>query len=610
MAKKKLLKKGIKNESSATVDPPMDESPSDPRPKTSPYTSPPVALHIGPERRTYYVPQSLLQNPEWINFDHSWGRNVHLADVDGDTGHVLVHYLYTGAYQTLNDVEYSTTTKEVVEFRRAVLAYIASKTYGLHELRQLAKVEIERFGAELNVFDVIEAIKDDFSKLPGQATWFHRYLELKVQAAFEADHTVFANDEFFDRINDVALTKMLARWVLQLYNNKVSTMINAENPVGVPECTPEAQDLPVEEAPTEECFASDEVPVEDCPIIEEFRAVEERIPVQEVSTLDECNTVDTCCASEDCGPIEAGPCEVDIAEKGPIKEPIGQESFFNEPPPAEEPIDFDFPAPSTEPLEVLPPLTPVIEEEAPKAYWIDPAFLASHKKTTKDMMVIRSKADAIEEECIEEAPPPPCEPEPELEPEAFLPDEKRTCDWSWWAMTANKAPMFSAVNVPLVEESNPETAPPIVEKRRGPKKKKDMKSKKVKKGKTSTVKDTPAPPPPPEPEDEDQLMPEPKLEPEAEDPVEVQQKEEDVYERDDVDIPVDNSHEVPIADPEEPVDAEENICHFRAQHLLEGNRWRSCKQCRALLHQVTIQLARTDLSDEDGYEVVDRVLMK
>jgi hypothetical protein len=83
-----------------------------------------------------------LQNPQWIAFDNSWGEEIYLPDVDEGTGHVLIHYLYTGTYQTLDDIQFSPAEMARVEFKRAVLAYSAAKKYMLHGLQRLAGQQI------------------------------------------------------------------------------------------------------------------------------------------------------------------------------------------------------------------------------------------------------------------------------------------------------------------------------------------------------------------------------------------------------------------------------------------------------------------------------------
>ncbi|KAF2179323.1 hypothetical protein K469DRAFT_459523, partial [Zopfia rhizophila CBS 207.26] len=148
-----------------------------------------------------------------------------------------------------------------IEFKRAILAYTAVNKYSLYSLQQLAKHKIKHFGAKMNIFDVVEAIKEDFLKLLCDNPWVYDYLNRKAKTTFEENHTVFIRDNFFDRINNVALAKVIAKCMVELYNNKVSCMLNTERePVpGVSkECIPNVQDSPIEEAQPEECYAIEE----------------------------------------------------------------------------------------------------------------------------------------------------------------------------------------------------------------------------------------------------------------------------------------------------------------------------------------------------------------
>jgi hypothetical protein len=43
----------------------------------------------------------------------------------------------------------------------------------------------------------------------------HDYLDKKMETAFKEDHTVFAGSDFFDRINDVSLARVLAKYVVK-----------------------------------------------------------------------------------------------------------------------------------------------------------------------------------------------------------------------------------------------------------------------------------------------------------------------------------------------------------------------------------------------------------
>ncbi|KAH7091538.1 hypothetical protein FB567DRAFT_589417 [Paraphoma chrysanthemicola] len=270
----KKSKKGIVDPVVETQ-PPVEEfkvsdlqpQPDAPRPKTTPYATSPIALRIGPQQTPYYAPKRLLQNPDWVEFDNSWGNEIKLPDVDEGTGHVMIHYLYTGAYQTLDDIELAPTEAVRVEFRRAVMAYIAAKKYMLPGLQRLAGEQISTFGAEMSIFDVVEAINKDFSRIPDDATWFHEYMGDKVRMAFEQDATVFAKDDLFSRIDNVALIRVLVKVMVEVYTNKLSPVLKPEErqtPETPGERVVEERHLPSEEPPQVEGLNINEAPAKEC----------------------------------------------------------------------------------------------------------------------------------------------------------------------------------------------------------------------------------------------------------------------------------------------------------------------------------------------------------
>ncbi|KAF1847187.1 uncharacterized protein K460DRAFT_413983 [Cucurbitaria berberidis CBS 394.84] len=608
--------------------PPDPLLPLDPRPKTCPYAETPITLCIGPERKQYYVPNSLLQNPDWVNFPHSWGGNIHLSDVDEGTGHVLVHYLYTGAYQTLNDMESSTLKKGIIEFRRALLAYIAAKKYSLHGLKNLARDEVKRFGAELDIFDIVEAINNDFSKMPDNVAWFHRYLDKKVQATFEEDHTIFANDDFFDCISNAALTKVLAKCVVQLYNKKVSYMLNADRePVmeTAEDYTPDTQTTVNEEPRAEAWCADNEAPAEEC--------------IPEAAIEGEACYPDNEVINEEYPPAQEYP---PPAEECPIDATPTQETLIEEPVAAEESSVLDFDTFGAVPTE----LTPVIEERPsePDEWGL---FEAAREKRKRMSKKETRAAPKIEESALP-PPPPPFEPELEFqaehvtEPESLMAEQTKHDIWGTWESsgtikedrtfaavpggswcstpvplssfgTTTNDTTFAAVPDPSVEKPSSVHPPPVAENKGNDpgsnlaattKIKKLHKSKKFKKSKKHIVHDDPPPHPPDVPEAEPEPFPEPKFGPVFDDPGE---PVAETFQPDEVDMLVKNGHGDLIGDPEQPVEADKEICPLRAKHLLEGDMWKSCEQCRALLRQIAIEIARKDLVNEDGYEVVGRV---
>ena len=193
----------------------------------SPYSSPPVALHFGLNRQPYYLPKLLLHKLENLPSRDSWTGEIHIADVDADIGHVLIHYLHTDAYQTLNNIKIEDTEDcdtEIVrnEFQKAVLALIAATKYGLPGLQELAQVEMERRGKDMGLYDVVRATKEDF--IVGSShvhVWVREYVLEKVRQVFGYDPDVFSKSDFFESIESPTLTKLMAQMVVSLYSEEV-----------------------------------------------------------------------------------------------------------------------------------------------------------------------------------------------------------------------------------------------------------------------------------------------------------------------------------------------------------------------------------------------------
>jgi hypothetical protein len=85
------------------------------------------------------------------------------------------------------------------------------------------------------------------------------------------------------------------------------------------------------------------------------------------------------------------------------------------------------------------------------------------------------------------------------------------------------------------------------------------------------------------------------------------------YEEEAAPFEVDVSYEEPSEDavlvvPALELDVEQSsVCPFLAHHLLDGDSWKSCKKCRAMLCQVSIQLAR---GGNLNVERVERMLLR
>jgi hypothetical protein len=100
----------------------------------------------------------------------------------------------------------------------------------LEPLQNLANREMERHALQLTIFEILDAVKVDFTRLEPDS-WVHGFLRKKTQEAFEHDHSVFRNEALLETLDNVALGKVVMRWVVEMYDEKVSHMIKEEEKV-------------------------------------------------------------------------------------------------------------------------------------------------------------------------------------------------------------------------------------------------------------------------------------------------------------------------------------------------------------------------------------------
>jgi hypothetical protein len=102
-------------------------------------------------------------------------------------------------------------------------------------LHSLAIHRFQVYAEDLSIFEIFDAIKADFMLLTrvDPNGWVRDFLREKVQAAFEKDHSVFRNEALLETLDNVVLGKVLMKWVVEMYDEKVLRMIQDEKGVRV-----------------------------------------------------------------------------------------------------------------------------------------------------------------------------------------------------------------------------------------------------------------------------------------------------------------------------------------------------------------------------------------
>lgn len=204
---------------------------------------------------------------------------VRLPEVAEDIGHTLVHFLYTGTYETINSPLDATVSLVEREYERSVMVYHASRVYEILDLEILARKYIEYFGEAISISGIQHSTKMIFSNLPEDEVWLPDYLKGVLQQSFASNNSRFDFDHMPGVFDDHdSFNSALMRSVIEILASHVENLEKRPslNSIGEPAST--------------ECLIADNqsiVPTE-CPALEEEAihlpeepAVEEPVPLSD-----------------------------------------------------------------------------------------------------------------------------------------------------------------------------------------------------------------------------------------------------------------------------------------------------------------------------------------
>ncbi|KAK4160563.1 hypothetical protein QBC43DRAFT_112213 [Cladorrhinum sp. PSN259] len=220
----------------------------DARPETSPYASPTCTL---PFASPLNVPQEvLLKSPKLLA---AYESNLpELPQISEDVGHVLVHYLYTGKYETLKPKPVEDISKQIVELKTSIQAYAAARAFELPELMRLAEAQIEKFGEGLPLPTLLEVARDAHPSLTDSDNWFLDFLRARIRPHLR-DAKALRETDLLDRISCIlSPNRVLLRTVLELFCENI-----ARAPTPPPAAAPHTPEKQQKQVPqSEQHFSS------------------------------------------------------------------------------------------------------------------------------------------------------------------------------------------------------------------------------------------------------------------------------------------------------------------------------------------------------------------
>ncbi|KAK3938037.1 hypothetical protein QBC46DRAFT_391199 [Diplogelasinospora grovesii] len=208
----------------------------DTRPETSPYASPAFTL---PFAKPFTIPTEVLRtSPKLLSICEEEGREAELQQVPEEVGHIVVHYLHTGTYETLKPKESATTTKQACELKTSIQAYVAARNFELPALRLLAERKIEQFGDGLPTLSLLEVTRDAYPALSESDEWFLTYLKGRIRPVLE-DPIKLLGSDFLDRVSSIlSPNKVLLKTMMELFCEKMIPRPEPAAPAPVQEAGP------------------------------------------------------------------------------------------------------------------------------------------------------------------------------------------------------------------------------------------------------------------------------------------------------------------------------------------------------------------------------------
>jgi hypothetical protein len=154
--------------------------------------------------------------------------NSSLPDVKEELGHTIVHFLYTGRYETLFDEPLDAQQQAVAEFERSILVYCAASSLDLGDLKELARKKAEDLGQSLSLRD-IQLLSAAVSKnIPSNDSWLDNYVLQRVAKEFAANKTIFAVEG--DLLEGIGKTSVFDRAFVR-HMASILTELQLENDV-------------------------------------------------------------------------------------------------------------------------------------------------------------------------------------------------------------------------------------------------------------------------------------------------------------------------------------------------------------------------------------------
>ncbi|KAK1973310.1 hypothetical protein LZ30DRAFT_828043 [Colletotrichum cereale] len=192
-------------------------------PEASPYSSPicNVAFKSG---QRFHISSDLLPD-ELKDFRRSSGE-LRIKNIPDEAGHVLLHYLYTGTWQTLRVKDSLDAVNHSTQLEISLHVYATARTFHLPDLAEFAKDDIFHHAQELPTVEVLVLASDACRHLGAEDLWLSAFTKQRTQQLFEGSGSLNKTGFLECFNNSPAYSKMLVKRLVDMLSEK-STSVNS-----------------------------------------------------------------------------------------------------------------------------------------------------------------------------------------------------------------------------------------------------------------------------------------------------------------------------------------------------------------------------------------------
>jgi hypothetical protein len=140
-----------------------------------------------------------------------------ISRISRSAGHILVQFLYTGRYSPLRWT--GPTDDDMVKaagLHTAIEVYATARLFKLSRLEYLAKDEITKLAKDLDLFTIIDIVKETYPNVSGNDTWFPTFIKSTMKAALEKPRV--------PATAATSLDKMLLWGAMEVFRDKLDAL--------------------------------------------------------------------------------------------------------------------------------------------------------------------------------------------------------------------------------------------------------------------------------------------------------------------------------------------------------------------------------------------------